>query len=423
MNKHRYQAKELQQVDWARLAADVSGQRLVFGVDVAKEDFYGAFMLSPQDALVTIKWRHPAETPALGGSLKALPASRIEVALEPSGTYGDSLREFLRGLGCEIYLVSPKRVHDVAEVYDGVPSLHDAKAAYLIGRLHLEGASKPWREVPEHRREQQALVAELDLYQGEHRRNLNRLEALLSRHWPELGRVAELNSSGVLQLIAAYGAPRAVRADRTQAESFLHHARRGVANPTRVAAILDSAEATLGLACTAGEQHMLQLLAEELLRTRKALRAVERRIVERTRQDPELEQVGKTFGKVTALVLETALGSPLDYPDPHAYIKAMGLNLKERSSGQHKGRLKITKRGPGRARHYLFLSAMRFVQRDAVIRAWYLKKVERDGRLPRYNALVAVMRKLGLAIWHVARGHPFDSRKLFDLKNLGMAAG
>ena len=64
---------------------------------------------------------------------------------------------------------------------------------------------------------------------------------------------------------------------------------------------------------------------------------------------------------------------------------------------------------------------MRFVRKDPVIRAWYLKKVERDGRLPRYNALVAVMRKLGLAIWHVARGHPFDSRKLFDLKALGLA--
>ncbi len=188
MNKHRYQAKELQRVEWARLAEGVKGQRLVLGVDVAKEDFYGALMLSSTEVAATIKWQHPGESPAPGAFLSSLPASRVEVALEPSGTYGDSLRGFLRGLGLEIHLVSPKRVHDAAEVYDGVPSLHDAKAAYLIGRLHWEGASKPWREAPEHRREQQALVAELDLYQGEHRRNLNRLEALLSRHWPELGR-------------------------------------------------------------------------------------------------------------------------------------------------------------------------------------------------------------------------------------------
>jgi hypothetical protein len=182
MHKHRYQAKELQQIDWEQMGREVAGQRLVFSVDVAKEEFYGAFLLSPQEALVTLKWQHPQQTQALGAYLRALPCAKIEVPLEPSGTYGDSLRGVLRGLGCDLYLVSPKRVHDVAEVYDGVPSLHDAKAAYLIGRLHLEGASKPWPEAPVERREQQALVAELDLYQGEHRRNLNRLEALLARH-------------------------------------------------------------------------------------------------------------------------------------------------------------------------------------------------------------------------------------------------
>ena len=82
MNKHRYQAKELQRVDWTRLAEDVIGQRLVFSVDVAKEDFYRAFMVSPSEALVTIKWQHPGETPSLGGYLGALPATRIEVVLE-----------------------------------------------------------------------------------------------------------------------------------------------------------------------------------------------------------------------------------------------------------------------------------------------------------------------------------------------------
>lgn len=420
MNKHRYQARELQRADWGQLGEAVRGQRLIFAVDVAKTSFYGVLMSGAREALVTVRWQHPTETLALSELLGALPAARIEVALEPSGTYGDSLCGVLRAVGCETYLVSPKRVHDAAEVYDGVPSLHDAKAAYLIGRLHAEGASKLWRETSPHRRAQQALVAELDLYQSEHRRNLNRLEALLSRHWPELGRVAELNSASVLQLIARYGTPARVCRDRAQAESLLHHARRGMASPTTVGAILHSARTSLGVAATPAEEHLLQVLAEELLRTRKALQAVRRRIVKQVDEDPQLQLLGQSFGPATALILEAELDSPLSYPNPHAYLKAMGLNLKERSSGQHKGRLKITKRGPGRARHHLFLSAMRFVQRDPVVRAWYDRKLQRDGRLPRYNALVAVMRKLALAIWHVARGHPFDSRKLFDVRALGL---
>jgi transposase len=422
MNKHRYQAKKLQQVDWGKLAEVAGTRRLVLGVDVAKEDFYAALLVSAQEVLTTITWRHPQETRVLEECLQALGAVRIEVAMEPSGTYGDSLREVLRALGCRVYLVSPKRVHDVAEVYDGVPSLHDAKAAYLIGRLHLEGASRVWREDCAERRDRQALVAELDLHHSEQRRNLNRLEALLSRHWPELGRVTELNRAGVLQLLATYGSPQAVRAEAAAAEALLYRVGRGLADAQSIAAILDSAEHTLGVVCTPGERHLLQVLAEAVLRTRQALREVERRIAQWVQRDPPLQSLADTLGKTTALVLDTALGSPLDYPNPHAYLKAMGLNLKERSSGQHQGRLKITKRGPGRARHYLFLSALRFVQRDPVIRAWYLSKLRRDGQISRCNALVAVMRKLALALWHVARGNPFDSRKLFDLNNLTLAA-
>ncbi len=73
-------------------------------------------------------------------------------------------------------------MHDAAEIYEGVPSLHDAKAAYLIGRLYREGVSQPWQELSEPRRKQQALIAELDLFESERQRNLNRLEAALSRH-------------------------------------------------------------------------------------------------------------------------------------------------------------------------------------------------------------------------------------------------
>jgi transposase len=86
----------------------------------------------------TLKWRHLEQTRELAAHLiEDLHADRLEVALEPSGTYQDALCRHLSELGIPIYRVSPKRVHDAAEVYDGVPSLHDAKSAYIIARLHL----------------------------------------------------------------------------------------------------------------------------------------------------------------------------------------------------------------------------------------------------------------------------------------------
>jgi hypothetical protein len=92
----------------------------------------------------------------------------------------------------------------------------------------------------------------------------------------------------------------------------------------------------------------------------------------------------------------------------------MGLNLKERSSGKHQGQLKITKRGPGIARKYQYFVALRWLYTDPVIAQWYHNKVRRDGDL-KGKAIVAVMRKLALSLWYVARGDRFDSRKLFNL--------
>ncbi|MES9856187.1 MAG: hypothetical protein ABW166_06245 [Sedimenticola sp.] len=95
----------------------------------------------------------------------------------------------------EVYQIFPKRVHSAAEMYDGVPSLHDANTAYTIGRLPLEGMSQFWREHSEHRRNQQMLIAGLDIYRRVEAANLNRLSAMISRHWPEREYISGLNSS------------------------------------------------------------------------------------------------------------------------------------------------------------------------------------------------------------------------------------
>jgi transposase len=96
----------------------------------------------------------------------------------------------------------------------------------------------------------------------------------------------------------------------------------------------------------------------------------------------------------------------------------MGLNLKEHSSGQHKGQLRITKRGSGTVRRYLFLAALRLIQKDPLIEQWYQAKIDRNGGRVKMKAVVAVMRKLARALWHVAQGQPFEAAKLVNAHHL-----
>ncbi|MCP5443251.1 MAG: transposase [Chromatiaceae bacterium] len=270
MKKHRYSAKNIRQVDWKQVGSQTVGQRIVFGVDVAKDIFFGVLMQEDLTVNATLKWMHPEQTRALGEYLlKDVQAERLEVVMEPSGTYGDALYHHLTDLGLPVYRVSPKRVHDAAEVYDGVPSLHDAKSAYIIGRLHLNGGSRSWEEIPARRRNQQALVAELDLYHDQQQRNLNRLEALLSRHWPEVVRLLDLKCVSLLRMVAEYGDPRTIATQREAAQELLRLTGRGLLRGETIQQVLDSAQTTLGVHCTEGERHLLQVLAEELLRTHK----------------------------------------------------------------------------------------------------------------------------------------------------------
>ena len=60
--------------------------------------------------------------------------------------------------GFEVFRVNPKRSHDAAEVYDGVPSLHDAKSAAIVAKLHLDAASERWAIRSDQERELDGVV-------------------------------------------------------------------------------------------------------------------------------------------------------------------------------------------------------------------------------------------------------------------------
>jgi len=125
------------------------------------------------------------------------------------------------------------------------------------------------------------------------------------------------------------------------------------------------------------------------------------------------------IGKVTAAVLYMTLGNMEGYDNAGSVAKSLGLNLKERSSGKHKGQLRITKRGSGSARMYLYMAVLRLVQNNTITKAWYQKKIIRDGGL-KMKALVAIMRKLAGALWHVGKGAKFDASLLFDTSRLAI---
>lgn len=420
MSKHRYHTVNFNQVDFKQLASEVDGGKLAFAIDVAKEDYVAGFMGSDQTLIKLVKWRHPQQTPALLDRLtEAFSADQLCAVMEPTGSYGDALRFKLKDLGIEVYLIAPKRVHDSAEIYDGVPSLHDAKAAYLIGRLHWQGVSQVWQEHSPNRRAFKAQLTLVSLYKGRLQRGLNRFEALLSTYWPEAESLLDRDSATLLQLIKTYGDPAHIAANHVAGRTLMQKTGGYFLSDEKIDQVISSARHTIGVPCLEAERKLLQTFAQDLLDTRQSLRTIEAAIKQQVQLDTQTRQVAEVVGHTTAAVLNASLGSALSYADSESYLKGAGMNLKEVSSGKHKGQLKLTKRGPSIARYYLYFAALRLIQKDPITQAWYQTKVLNDGGYGG-KAIIAIMRKLAKGLWHVARGETFDTSKLFNIEHLAL---
>lgn len=416
MKKHSYRQTDVNKIDWTAIREKMENREVVFCVDVAKQKFVGVLPTPDGEIICTLKWKHPQDTAGLVERLcNGLGVAHLEVVMEPSGTYGDVLRWQFSKRGIPVYRVSPKQVHDRAESYDGVPSLHDAKAAHIIAELHREKHSALWQETPVEQRNLQGLAAELEIQQQVHRANLNRLSAQMARHWPELEYVADLSTVSVLTMLSEYGEPCEVLAHEEEVATLLEQVGGRFLTVEKREAILQSAHDSLGVPCTPGEREHIKALAKDLLRTRQACLDVEKRMAQAVKKNDGMENTADFSGVVTCIVLAATLGDLRKYANPASLLKALGLNPKERSSGKHQGQLKITKRGSGKARFYLYWLVLRLIQRDPVIKTWYERKVARDGGRIKGRAIIAIMRKVVKAMWYVARGEKFDSSKLFNL--------
>lgn len=422
MRKRTYRSISVKQVSRAKLLESVEGfERKVVGVDVAKSVPVATVTVGPLESVVLFHWSTLAETREVVDLLVSLGCG-VEVVLEPSGTYGDALRWQLESVGIPVYRASPKRVHDLAEVFDGVPSLHDKKAPGVVAKMHWDGMSQRWSLPSEAERTLRALVQRAALHKEQLQRALGRLEAQLARHWPELPSILALSSATLLEVLRQIGGPEQVRICPEQAAAMMRRVGRAFLAQEKIDAVVCSASRSLGVPLVAEELRALQALADEIRHQQRELRAVERRIHRLVDQAPEMRSLSTVLGKSSAAEMVAYGGRPTSYANGSSLLKGTGLGLKERSSGRYRGEIKITKRGPGRVRQVLFMASLRLIAHDPIVRAWYERKVARDGGRMKKKAVVAVMRKLVKALWWVARGEAFDAAKLFDVSRLELAS-
>ena len=350
--KRQYSQINVNEVSIELLARDRAGQKVVAGVDVGKGELTLCLVWPDREFERPWRIKSPGQIRLAAGMLLELNAScPVTVAMESSGTYGDAFRQALFDVGLPVHRVSGKAVKDDSEGFDGVPSNHDGKDAAIIGTLCVNGRSSLWRwngdaaespadDMTEKNQAIRYFVRQLDTAQRIKQMWCGKLEAMLARHWPEAGELTAQSGPTLTGALLHWGAPRAMAHDPQAAQELAKIGGHYLLE-AKIDRLIESAKTTVGVRMDAWAVREMKEIAGAITEQRKKIQQCRRELKKLTKHHEVIQSQKDAVGLTTACVLWMCLGDPQQYGSAAAYRKAMGLNLTERSSGMHQGKLKL----------------------------------------------------------------------------------
>jgi transposase len=130
----------------------------------------------------------------------------------------------------------------------------------------------------------------------------------------------------------------------------------------------------------------------------------------------------KGIGMVTAAVIVSEIGDISRFKDPRQIQKMAGLSLRENSSGKHKGKTTISKRGRKRLREGLFKAIITMLATNQEFRMLHQRSLSREKNpLNKMESIIALCGKLIRVIFAIlTKGNDYDASKMINDVNRSM---
>lgn len=325
----------------------------------------------------------------------------VILGVEPTGHYWMNLAQFLRQHGVGVVLVNPMHVKKSKELDDNSPTKNDRKDARVISQLVKDGRySVPhipediYAELRVGMNQRGRLIEDLKRVQG-------RVHNWLDRFFPEFTSVIK-DWEGKAALVCLHTFPLPDDVNSKTEEDIVRAWRdggisRGV-GVSRARQLLDAASTSIGL--TEGLQmarRELQILLGQYDLLHEQLEQLLAEIEQLVGQIPGAAEMMSVpgIGLVTAAGFIAEVGDISSYEHPRQIQKLAGLNLKENSSGSHKGRTQITKRGRPKLRALLFRCVIPLIAKNAEFQSLHRYYTQRpENPLKKVQSIVALCCKL-----------------------------
>jgi len=293
----------------------------------------------------------------------------IIVGLEPTGHYWFTLGNFLKELGIKLVLVNPFHVKRSKELDDNSQTKNDLKDPKTIAKLVIEGRySEPY--IPE------GIYSELRIAMGMREslnKNLsiikNKVDHWLDKYFPEFNDVfANWEGKAALMSLTEFSTPEQVLSIGVQqiVATWKKEVKRAV-GIQRAVRLVEAAKISIGI------KEGLKMAKKEL---EANLEQYELYLKQNEQLEIEIEELAfqvpgvkemisiKGVGIMTAAGFIAEVGDIKRFTHPSQIQKLAGLNLIENSSGKHKGKTSISKRGRSRLRALLFRVIMPLVSKN-----------------------------------------------------------
>ncbi|MGH7689014.1 MAG: IS110 family transposase [Gemmatimonadaceae bacterium] len=329
--------------------------------------------------------------------LRKVPPSDILVGIEFAGSYGFTLAHYLQELGFPVVSVLPAHTKRQKEITHNQALKTDAKDAIAIADLLVQGKFVSFPFLNTVYADLRYLVSAREHVAVLKNAAVTRLLAVLDIVFPEYGAIfPRIDQPTALAILKHYPGPAAILAARkSSVVALLQRESRGHLGETRYQQLCEAAKTTLALP---GAQGVLAdevgLIIARLALFSAQLAELKARMIVGMGQTPEAEFLLTIPGvqPVTAATFLGSIGDPQAYESAKQVLKVAGLSLVERSSGIHKGKERISKRGRPTLRRHAFMFALRGVREGGMYHAEFLKLLANNGgnKMP---AIVAISRK------------------------------
>lgn len=353
----------------------ITERTLVIGVDIAKDVQYArAFDYRGIELSKVKSFENTAEGFKIFENwIRSLAAENLKndivVGMEPTGHYWFNIGHFLKNIGIRLVLVNPFHVKRSKELDDNSQTKNDRKDPKTIAKLVIDGRySEPY--IPE------GIYSDLRIAMGMREslsKNLNMIKnkvtQWLDKYFPEFNDVFS-DWEGKAALIALKEFPTPEKVLSTGVQQIVITWRKEVKRAVgikRAVKLIEAARISIGL------KEGLRMAEKELIANLEQYdlylsqyEQLEKEVEELALQVPGVKEMLtiKGVGIITAAGFIAEVGDITRFIHPSQIQKLAGFNLIESSSGKHKGKTTISKRGRSRLRALLFRVIMPLVAKN-----------------------------------------------------------